>query len=118
MNIVDSSGWLEYFSAGPNARHPEFPLKDPSTLIVSVIAIHEVFKVVIKEANQNDALQAVAAMQKGKTIDISAVLAMEASRLSLCSITLPWPAASFWQRRAPMSVSSGHRMRICGISTG
>ncbi len=39
MNIVDSSGWLEYFSGGPNTEYFSSPLKDHSFLIVPVITI-------------------------------------------------------------------------------
>jgi predicted nucleic acid-binding protein len=83
MNIIDSSGWLEYFSDGPNAIHYLPPLNDTSTLIVPVITIYEVFKVVLRESAENGALQAVAAMQKGKIIDLNANIAMDASKLSL-----------------------------------
>ena len=83
MNIIDSSGWLEYFSDGPNAGHYLPPLNDPSSLIVPVITIYEVFKVVLRESSENSALQAVAAMQKGRVIELTAKLAMEASKLSL-----------------------------------
>ena len=83
MNIIDSSGWLEYFSDGPNAIHYLPPLNDTSTLIVPVITIYEVFKVVLREFAENEALQAVAAMQKGKIIDLNANIAMDASKLSL-----------------------------------
>ena len=83
MNIIDSSGWLEYFSDGPNAIHYLPPLNDTSSLIVPVITIYEVFKVVLRESAENEALQAVAAMQKGKIIDLNANVAMDASKLSL-----------------------------------
>ncbi len=83
MNIIDSSGWLEYFSDGPNAKHYLSPLNDTSSLIVPVITIYEVFKVVLRESGENNALQAVAAMQKGKIIDITADIAMNGAKLSL-----------------------------------
>ena len=83
MNIIDSSGWLEYFSDGPNARHFLSPLNDPSALVVPVITIYEVFKVVLRESSEDMALQAVAAMQKGRIIDLTASIAMKASKLSL-----------------------------------
>lgn len=83
MNIIDSSGWLEYFADGPNANHYSPPLKDASSLIVPVISIYEVFTVVLRESDENEALQAVAAMQKGTVIDLNANLAMKASKLSL-----------------------------------
>jgi predicted nucleic acid-binding protein len=71
MNIVDSSGWLEYFSGGPNSEQFSSPLQDPSSLIVPVITIYEVFKVVLREFGENEALQSVAAMQKGAIIDLT-----------------------------------------------
>jgi predicted nucleic acid-binding protein len=83
MNIVDSSGWLEYFSDGPNAKYFLPPLNDTSSLIVPVITIYQVFKVVLRESSENEALQAVAAMQKGKVADLTANIAMNASKLSL-----------------------------------
>lgn len=83
MNIVDSSGWLAYFADEPNAQHFLPPLSDPDSLVVPVITIYEVFKVVLRESSENEALQAVMAMQKGKVVDLSVPLAISASRLSL-----------------------------------
>ena len=83
MNIIDSSGWLEYFSDGSNAEYYLPPLNDTSSLIVPVITIYEVFKVVLRETDENEALQAVAAMQKGKVVELTATIAIIAAKLSL-----------------------------------
>ena len=83
MNIVDSSGWLEFFAGGPNADHFSLPLSDASTLIVPSISIYEVFKVILRESEENAALQAVAAMQKGKVVDLDTSIAINASKISL-----------------------------------
>ena len=83
MNIVDSSGWLAYFADEPNAKYFLSPLKDISSLIVPVVSIYEVFKVVLRESGENEALQAVAAMQKGTVVDLTAKLAISASKLGL-----------------------------------
>jgi len=83
MNIVDSSGWLAYFADEPNAKHFINPLKDTDSLIVPTVTIYEVFKVVLRESGENKALEAVAAMQKGTVVDLSARLAIAASKLSL-----------------------------------
>ena len=83
MNIVDSSGWLEYFSGGSNAEYFLSPLEDPSSLIVPTITIYEVFKVVLRESGENEALQSIAAMQKGSVVDLTASIAMNASKISL-----------------------------------
>ncbi|MDW7773861.1 MAG: type II toxin-antitoxin system VapC family toxin [Desulfobulbaceae bacterium] len=83
MNIVDSSGWLAYFADEPQAKHFHKPLNDPSALIVPTVTIYEVFKVVARETSENEALQAVAAMQKGKIADLTPSLAISAAKLSL-----------------------------------
>ncbi len=83
MNIVDSSGWLAYFADEPNAKHFITPLKDTASLVIPSVTIYEVFKVVLRETGENEALQAAAAMQKGRVVDLTAMLAIAASKLSL-----------------------------------
>jgi toxin FitB len=83
MNVVDSSGWLAYFADEPNAKHFITPLNDSTLLVVPAVTIYEVFKVILRESSENDALQAVVAMQKGKVVDLTAPLAIAASKLSL-----------------------------------
>ncbi len=76
MNVVDSSGWLEYFAEGPNAEFFAGPIE-------TVISLYEVFKRVLQQRNEGAALQAVALMQQGRVLDLSAALALSAARLSL-----------------------------------
>jgi predicted nucleic acid-binding protein len=83
MNIVDSSGWLAYFADEANAKHFLAPLNDSASLIVPTVIMYEVFKVVLRESGENDALQAAMAMQKGTIVDLTAPLALAASKLSL-----------------------------------
>ena len=83
MNLVDSSGWLAYFADEPNAKHFLGPLSDPSILVVPTVTIYEVFKVVFRESGENEALQAVLAMQKGTLVELQASLAIDAAKLSL-----------------------------------
>ena len=83
MNVVDSSGWLAYFADEPNARHFLAPLSDPASLVVPAVTIYEVFKVILRESGENDALQAAMAMQKGTVVDLTASLAIAAAKLSL-----------------------------------
>ena len=83
MNIVDSSGWLAYFADEPNARHFLPPLNDAASLVVPTVTIYEVFKVVLREAGENEALQAAVAMRKGSVVGLTTSLAIAASRLSL-----------------------------------
>ena len=83
MNIVDSSGWLAYFADEPNAEHFLPPLNDTASLVVPTVIIYEVFKVVLRESGENKALQAAVAMRKGTVMDLTASMAIAASKLSL-----------------------------------
>jgi predicted nucleic acid-binding protein len=83
MNIVDSSGWLAYFADEPNAKYFLAPLRDTASLVVPTVTIYEVFKVVLRESSENEALQAAVAMRKGTVVDLTASLAIAASKISL-----------------------------------
>ena len=78
MNIIDSSGWLEYFADGPNARIFSRPLQNAAELIVPAITIYEVFKTVLRQRNESDALQAVALMLQGSVVDLTAGISISA----------------------------------------
>lgn len=82
MNIVDSSGWIEYFADGAKAASFEKTLQDAENLIVPTICVYEVFKVVLRERNENNALQAIALMKQGKVVDLTSDIALEAARIS------------------------------------
>jgi len=66
MNIVDSSGWLEYFADGPNADFFAPAIEDVETQLVPTISIYEVFKRVLQQRGEGDALQAIAIMAQGR----------------------------------------------------
>jgi toxin FitB len=83
MNVVDSSGWLAYFADEPNAKHFLTPLSDSALLVVPTLTIYEVFKVILRETSENEALHAAVAMQKGTVVDLTTPLAIAASKLSL-----------------------------------
>ena len=83
MNVVDSSGWLEYFAGGPNADFFAPALEAVDELVVPTVSIYEVFKRVLQQRGEGDALQAVALMQQGDVVDLSVPLALDAARLSV-----------------------------------
>jgi predicted nucleic acid-binding protein len=83
VNIVDSSGWLEYFADGPNADRFASPLGNVAELLVPSITLYEVFKIVCRQRGEDAALQAVAMMQQGRVIELSSSIALLAAKLSL-----------------------------------
>jgi len=83
LNLVDSSGWLEYFAEGRNAGFFAPAIENTKLLLVSVINCYEVYRKVAEQRDENSAMQAVAAMQEGTLVDLSADLAILAAKLSL-----------------------------------
>ena len=82
MNLVDSSGWIEYFIDGPNADIFSKPLADVNNLIVSTISVFEVYKVVLRERGEDAALQVIALLQKGTVVDVTSKIAIQAAKVS------------------------------------
>jgi predicted nucleic acid-binding protein len=83
MNIVDSSGWLEYLADGPNAGFFAKPIEGIKELLVPSISIYEVFKRVVQQKSENEALQVVALMQQGQVINLDPSIAIGAAHVSL-----------------------------------
>jgi len=83
VNIVDLSGWLEYFADGPNADRFAEPLGNVAELLVPTIILYEVFKVICRQRGEDAALQAAALMQQGRVIELSSSIALLAAKLSL-----------------------------------
>ena len=83
MNVVDSSAWLEYFANGPNASFFSQPIEQVDKLVVPSLTLFEVFKRVLQQRGESDAIQAIAVMQQGAVAELDAVLALSAARLSV-----------------------------------
>ena len=82
MNLIDSSGWLEYFIDGTNANFFAPVIEDTANVIVPTISIFEVFKRALIEKNRDDALEAIAMMYDCKIIDLDREIALIAAELS------------------------------------
>jgi len=82
MNIVDSSGWLEYFANGENALFFAPIIEDTGRLIVPVICIYEVFKRLIIQRGENTALVHIGDMHHGQIADLTVAIALGAAKIS------------------------------------
>jgi len=82
MNVVDSSGWLEYFADGPNASFFAPAIENVRELITPSISLYEVFRRVLQQRGEDDALRAIAIMVQGQVIDLDVTLALNAARTS------------------------------------
>ena len=82
MNVVDSSGWLEYFARGTNAGFFAPVLKATDTLVVPTICMYEVFKRLLAQRGEEGALQAIGIMSLGIFADLSREIAVNAATIS------------------------------------
>ena len=83
MNVVDSSGWIEYFINGSNANSFAPPIRDISNLIVPSICIYEVFKRGLLELDGEEALKTIGHMSLGEIVEWDRNIAIHAAQTSL-----------------------------------
>jgi predicted nucleic acid-binding protein len=86
--VVDSSGWIEYFVDGPNAKWFARAINDADDLVVPSISVLEVYRYVLRQRGRQDALRAAATMRQGRVIDLDDGIAIEAAELG-ASLKLP-----------------------------
>ena len=71
MNLVDSSGWIEFFLAGPNGPLFKPVVEQRNILLVPVIALFEVHKVLIRKVPPDGVLACLNVMRLGRVLDIT-----------------------------------------------
>jgi len=82
MNVVDSSGWIEYVTDEENADFFEPPINDSENLLVPTVCLYEVFKRVLREFGEERALDAMGLMSLGQTVDLDRQTAINAAQIS------------------------------------
>lgn len=82
-NVVDSSAWLEYFADSAAAAQFAPAIEQIEHLVVPSICLLEVFRVVLRERDEGQALQAVALMRQGRVVDLDAHLALTAAKVGV-----------------------------------
>ena len=83
MNVVDSSGWLEFFAGSERAALFEPAILEVDALIVPTLSLYEVYQVVLRQRSETEALQAATFMRQGEIVDLDGSLAGSAAELSV-----------------------------------
>jgi toxin FitB len=83
LNIVDSSAWLAYFAGDSNAEYFAEPIENTSDLLVPSITLAEVFKIILRQRDEDVALIAIAQMEQGQVIALDSRLAIDAAYYGL-----------------------------------
>jgi predicted nucleic acid-binding protein len=124
VNVVDSSGWIEYLAGGPNASFFGRPIEGNEPLLVPSLSLFEVYRHMLRHIGRDDALNVVAAMRRGTIVDLDDRLALEAaelsaeSRLAMADSILLATArahdADFWTQDADFEGIEGVQYREAG----
>ncbi len=83
MNVVDSSGWIEYFTDGAGASFFAPAIEKVDTLVVPAIVVNEVLRKTLRDAGESAAQSVLTAMRQGKIVPLDEALAVSAARLGL-----------------------------------
>jgi predicted nucleic acid-binding protein len=83
VNVVDSSGWIEYLSGGTNASFFRKPLESDEPILVPTLCLFEVYRHMLRHIGREEALAVVAAMRGGVVVELDDRLALEAAELSV-----------------------------------
>jgi predicted nucleic acid-binding protein len=81
--VIDSSGWVEFFTDGPLADTYASRLRNLPSIVTPVIVIYEVYKRLKRELSEDDGIVAVSAMQGTRVVAIDQEIALTAADLSL-----------------------------------
>ncbi len=83
MNVVDSSGWIEYFTGGTLAKSYAPYVEKRSELLVPTIVLYEVYRLIRKHDSEEEAIKYTAQMSQSKIVELDDSLALLAADLSL-----------------------------------
>jgi predicted nucleic acid-binding protein len=81
--VVDSSGWIEFFTDGPLADQYSTRLRKLDAIVTPAVVLYEVYKRLKRELGEDDAIIAVTAMQRTRVVPVDQELALTAADLSL-----------------------------------
>ena len=83
MIIVDSCGWLEWFTDGKLADQYKEYLEDQGNILMPAIILYEVYKILKREVGEEKALLAAGYMKTSQVIPLDDTLALVAADIAL-----------------------------------
>jgi toxin FitB len=121
VNVVDSSGWIEYLSGGPNEAFFSEPIEDEASLLVPTLSLFEVYRHLLRHVGRDEGLTVVAAMRQGTMVDLDDHLAMDAAEMGIATklsladsimlATARAHVAMFWTQDADFDGLDGVRLK-------
>ena len=83
MIVIDSSGWVEFFTNGTLADEYAARIRAIGAIVTPTIVLYEVYKRLKRDVSEEDALVAVGAMRRSRVIPLDDSLALTAADVSL-----------------------------------
>ncbi len=83
MIIVDSCGWLEWFTDGKLADQYKEYLADQDNILMPAIILYEVYKILKREVGEEKALLAAGYMKNSVVIPFDDTLALVAADIAI-----------------------------------
>ena len=83
MIIVDSCGWLEWFTDAKLANKYKKHLAAPDNILMPAIILYEVYKILKREVGEEKALLAAGYMKNSQVIPLDGTLALAAADIAL-----------------------------------
>ena len=71
MNIVDSSGWIEYFFDSSRADLFASAIEEVAKLLVPVVSIYEIHKILSRKLPAGAVLSCLDVMRQGRVLDLT-----------------------------------------------
>lgn len=83
MFLIDSSGWIEFFTDGPLSGEYAKYLKSPEKIKTPTVVLYEVYKKIKREKTEEEALVAVSLLNRTELISLTESIALLAADMSL-----------------------------------
>jgi toxin FitB len=82
MNVVDSSGWIEYLQDTPRADLFAAAIEDRNQLLVPTIALFEVHRVLSRSLDTDLVTRCLDVMRLGRVLDLTDARAVAAAQIA------------------------------------
>jgi len=85
LKVIDSYGWIEYFSDGPLAKKYASYIEDANEndAVTPTVVVYEVYKRLKKERGEQIALEAYAQITRTRIVELDEQSALKAADMSL-----------------------------------
>jgi predicted nucleic acid-binding protein len=68
MTLIDSSGWIEFFTEGPLARTYAHHLRELHDVVTPTVVLYEVYKVIKRQRGEEEALSHLEELRRLTTV--------------------------------------------------